>query len=92
MASLPPPSPPPLQQPFGPTCLLQAPAELLGHGIAHPAAAAAHAGAASGAGAARAAEAAVLPVPTDNGGPDPRDQRQRPHQFTTCCTGAYGGA
>lgn len=81
-----------LQRPGGAARLLQAPTELLGHDITHPAAAAADAGAASGAGEAGAAETTGLPVPTNHGGPDPRYQCQRPHHITACCPGANGGA
>lgn len=86
-------SPPPLvQQPVRPARLLQAPPELLGHDITHPAAAAADAGAASGAGAAGAAETAGLPVPTNHGGTDPCHQCQCPDQFTASRPGPNGGA
>ena len=80
------------QQPVGAARLLQAPAELLGHDITHPAAATADAGAASGAGAAGAAETTGLPVPTNHSVPDPRHQRQRARQFAACRPGADGGA
>lgn len=81
-----------MQQPVGAARLLQAPAELLGHDITHPAAAAADAGAAPGAGAAGAAEAAGLPVPTKHRRPDPGHQCQRAGQFTARRPGAHGGA
>lgn len=80
------------QQPIRPAWLLQAPAEFLGHDIAHPVAATADAGAASGAGAAGAAETTGLSVPTNHSGPDSCHQCQHPGQPITCRTGADGGA
>lgn len=82
----------PLQQSVRPTQFIQAPAELLGHDIAHPAAATADAGTASGAGAAGAAATTGLPVHTNYTGPNACHQCQCPGQFTTCCTGPNGGA
>lgn len=82
----------PPQQSVRPTQFIQAPAELLGHDIAHPAAATADAGTASGAGAAGAAATTGLPVHTNYTGPNACHQCQCPGQFTTCCTGPNGGA